>query len=284
MSSAKRRVEQVSGHVQNPDRSPKIICQTKEHSKGNTVATITFHNPAKLNTASNQLQNELIEVCERLSKDETLRVVVLTGAPPLAAGKAPAFIGGADIQELSRLSSSDDARKYITQIHKTCLAIQNIPVPVIARVHGYALGAGLEIMAACDLRVATRASKFGMPEPKIGLPSVAEAALFPSMIGIGRTKRLVYLGEDIPADEALSWGLIERVVGNEAELDTAVKEWVDRLVTMGPQILRVQKRLVTKWENSTLAEGIEAGVETLAEVYEDGGSIAKKMMAPLLKK
>ncbi|KAM3417371.1 hypothetical protein BST61_g5621 [Cercospora zeina] len=284
MSSAKHRLDQVSDHLKDPDRTARIICSTQEHSPGNTVATIIFSNPAKLNTASNQLQNELIAVCERLSKDESLRVVVLTGASPLSPGKAPAFIGGADIQELSRLSSSDDARRYITQIHHTCLAIQKIPVPVIARVHGYALGAGLEIMAACDLRVATRSSKFGMPEPKIGLPSVAEAALFPRMIGMGRTRRLVYLGEDIPAEEALTWGLIERIVRDEAELDTAVTEWVDRLVKMGPKSIRVQKRLVSKWENSTLAEGIEAGVETLAEVYEDGGLEAKKLMAPLLKK
>ena len=97
-------------------------------------------------------------------------------------------------------------------------------MPVIARIDGYALGAGLEVAVSCDLRVATRRAKFGMPETKVGIPSVVEAALIPTLIGYGRARELLMLGEIIDADTALRWGLIERVVepaALDAEVDKA---------------------------------------------------------------
>ena len=287
MSSAKDRAAQISGHVRSGEpakqsATPRIICEIREHSPGHNVATITFSNPDKLNVASRQLLEQLIEISTELGKDENLRAVVLTGAAPTSPKKAPSFIGGADIQELNQLSSSEEAREYILRVHDACVAIQNIPVPVIARVHGFALGAGLELMAVCDLKIASKTSKFGMPEPKIGVPSVVEAALFPSLIGFGRTKRLVYLAENIPASQAEQWGLIERVVDDEAALDQGVAEWIDTLVSMGPQSIRNQKRLMRKWQFGTVEEGIQAGVDAIAETYADGGKEAKEYMKPFL--
>lgn len=285
MSSAKTRLEQISEQVrQSQSTAPDLLCTTQEHSPGNNVATIVFSNPTKLNVASAPLLDKLIQTCHDLSKDSKLRAVVLTGAPPPDPIKTPAFIGGADVQELNRLSNSDEAKAYITRVHKACEALQDVPVPVIARVHGYALGAGLELMAACDLRLATKASKFGMPEVKIGLPSVAEAALFPGLIGVGRTQRLLYLGENIPGEMAEQWGLIERVVDDEVALDRAVDEWVGMLVSMGPQCIRNQKSLMGKWAKGTLQEGILAGVDALGDAYADGGKEAKEYMKPFLGK
>lgn len=246
------------------------------------MATITFSNPTKLNVASAFLLDKLIETCKQFSKNDKLRAVVLTGAPPPTPSKPASFIGGADIQELSRISSSDEARAYITRVHEACAAVGNIPVPVIARVHGFALGAGLELMASCDLKIASKASKFGMPEVKIGVPSVVEAALFPGQIGWGRTRRLIYLAENISAEMAQEWGLIEHVVQDEVELDRAVDDWIDKIVGMGPQNMRVQKRLMRKWENGSLQEGIKAGVDAIAETYADGGKEAKEYMKPFL--
>ncbi|KAF2160816.1 hypothetical protein M409DRAFT_70141 [Zasmidium cellare ATCC 36951] len=278
MASTNKRLEQHAS-----PSPPDVICKTREHTPGHNVATITFSNPTKLNVASHHLLQKLIDICQDLSKDDKLRAVVFTGAPPPTASKAPAFIGGADIQELSKLSSSSQARTYILHVHNACAAIAALPVPVIARMHGFALGAGLELMSSCDLKLATKVSKFGMPEAKIGLPSVVEAALFPSLIGAGRTKRLVYLAEILSADTAEDWGLIERVVDDVPALDRAVDEWVGMIVKMGPGCMRLQKRLVKKWENSTLQEGIWAGVEALEETYADGGKEAKEYMKPLLK-
>ena len=254
--SAKKRLAQVNQQIEGSQRSsaPSVQCTTHEHSPGHNIATITLNNPDKLNTVSAPLLDSLIQKCAEVSRDENLRAVIVTGAPPTAPGKVASFIGGADVQELYALSNEDDARAYITRVHKACDAIKKIPVPVIARVHGYSLGAGLEIMAACDLKIATKNSKFGMPEVKIGLPSVVEAALFPGLIGFGRTKRLVYLAENVSANTAEQWGLVERVVEDVEALDQAVEEWVSMVVSMGPKSMRNQKRLVSKWENSTLEE------------------------------
>jgi len=107
--------------------------------------------------------------------------------------------------------------------------LRELPVPVIARVNGYALGAGLEVAAACDLRIASSNAVFGMPEVKVGIPSVVEAALLPGLIGWGRTRELLLFGENIDAATALAWGLVEQVV-SQSELDAAVKQ-IEKNVT-----------------------------------------------------
>ena len=148
--------------------------------------------------------------------------------------------------------------------------------------HGYALGAGLEILAACDLRVATRASVFGMPEVRVGIPSVVEAALLLGLIGMGRTRRLLYLAENVDAGTAERWGLVEEVVEDEGALDEVVGEWMDKICGMGPRAVRAQKRLMLGWEEQTVSEGIQAGVEAFAEAFEDGGEEPRRMMGAFL--
>ena len=128
-------------------------------------------------------------------------------------------------------------------MHHTCDCLRQLPVPVIARIDGYALGAGLEVAVSCDLRIATTHAKFGMPEVKVGIPSVVEAALIPGLIGYGRARELLMLGEIIDAETALRWGLIERVVAPEA-LDREVERVVAALLTAGPHAIRQQKRLM----------------------------------------
>ena len=147
---------------------------------------------------------EIVETIDRLDADPALRLVVLTGAGERA------FVGGADINELAALDH-DSARDFITLVHRCCDGFRRLPVPVIARIDGFALGAGLELAAACDLRVASDRSMFGMPEVAIGIPSVVEAALLPQLIGAGRARRLLLTGETIDAAEALAWGLVDGV-------------------------------------------------------------------------
>lgn len=123
-----------------------------------------------------------------------------------------------------------------------------------------------------------------MPEVKIGLPSVVEAALMPGLIGMGRTRRLMYLAENISAETAENWGLVEKVVANETELDQAVDEWVSMIVANGPKSIRSQKRLMQKWENVSPEQGIAAGVEALAATFADGGKEPKEYMAKFLNR
>jgi enoyl-CoA hydratase/carnithine racemase len=157
---------------------------------------------------------------------------------------------------------------------------------VIARIEGYALGAGLEIAASCDLRVAADSAKFGMPEVKVGIPSVIEAALLPRLVGWGRARRLLYTGEIIDAGTAERWGLVERVVA-PSELEAAIEEWAAAILAAGPQAIRLQKALIGEWEELSLAEAIERGIEAFAGAYETrepaermGAFLRRKSRAP----
>ena len=185
---------------------------------------------------------------------------------------------------MASFDSAEPARAFITRIHEACDALRALPVPVIARVNGFCVGAGLEIMTVCDLRIATKGSVFAMPEVKVGIPSVVEAAVLPGQIGWGRTRRFLYLAENIGSEEAERWGLLERVVEDEKELDSAVEDWVEKLVEMGPKAIRSQKVLMQRWENGTLEEGIQAGIDAFAEAYEDGGKEPKEMMGRFLNR
>lgn len=258
-------------------QDPAVTYEIETITPGHEVATITIRNPRKLNIANKTILESLVTTCKTLSSNEALRAVILTGGPT-AAGKQPSFIGGADITEMHQLFSSDAGKAFISRVHAACRALRNLPVPVIARIHGFALGAGLEIAAVCDLRIATKTSIFGMPEVKIGIPSVVEAALLPGLIGMGRTRRLLYLAENISADEAERWGLVERIVADETELDAAVKDWVGKIGEMGLRAIRSQKRLMQKWENVGVDEGIAAGIDAFGEAYEDGGKEPRELM------
>ncbi len=129
------------------------------------VAHVAIANERRLNSMNSALMAEFVETMERLGADEDLRVVVLTGAGDKA------FIGGADIGEMGAVTDPEGGRAFIRRVHAACHAIRLCPVPVIARINGFTLGAGLEMAAACDMRVAADTAVFGMPEVKLGIPS-----------------------------------------------------------------------------------------------------------------
>jgi enoyl-CoA hydratase len=231
-----------------------------EPRDGRFVAHIVVNNPARLNILTASLARQLTTAVRSLGDNGELAAVVLTGA----GGRA--FIGGADISEMALLDSSS-ARIFISHLHQACAALRELPVPVIARISGYCLGAGLEIAISCDLRVAADHSTFGLPEVRVGIPSVIEAALLPRLIGWGKTAELVYTGESISASQALDCGLIERVV-RERELDAAVEQWTGAILNSGSAAVRLQKTLLKKWESLPLDDAIDAGIESFARAYQ----------------
>ena len=188
--------------LQAEKRAMGVVVAREERKEGGHLARLTIDNAAKLNTLNRALMIEIVEAIERLEADSALRLVIVRGAGERA------FVGGADIGELAGLDQ-DSARDFITLVHRCCDGFRRLAVPVIARIDGYALGAGLELATACDLRVASERAIFGMPEVRVGIPSVVEAALLPQLIGHGRARRLLLTGETIGASEALAWGLID---------------------------------------------------------------------------
>lgn len=238
------------------------------------VAWVTIDNQAKLNALNSPLMQRFAETVEGLANHADLHAVVVTGAGDRA------FVGGADIGEMAALADSTQAMRFIEAVHRVCKAVRDMPVPVVGRINGHALGAGLELAAACDLRIASSNASFGMPEVLVGLPSVVEAALLPALIGWGRARRLLLLGETIGAEEALAWGLVERVAAPGAPLDAAVIEWLEKLGRTGPQAVRLQKRLIRAWEGLSMAEAIRAGIDTFAEAWR--GEEPRRMLRAFL--
>ena len=156
--------------------------------------------------------------------------------------------------------------EFISRLHLACAALRALPVPVIARVSGYCLGAGLEVAAACDLRVAAEHSTFGMPEVQVGIPSVIEAALLPRLIGFGKAAELVLTGATLSAAEALQCRLVECVVPR-AELDHAVERWTHAILQAGPTAVRLQKALLHEWAHLPLDQAIERGIASFTAAY-----------------
>jgi enoyl-CoA hydratase/carnithine racemase len=225
-----------------------------------TVAYLTIDNRAKLNSLDSALMREFVALIGSLAARGDLRALVLTGAGERA------FIGGANISEMAALDRGR-AEDFIGLVHRTCDCLRNLPVPVIARIDGYALGAGLEVAVSCDLRVASSRAKFGMPEVRLGLPSVVEAALLPRLIGFGHARELVLLGETIDAKTALRWGLVERAVAPDV-LDAEVEKIISALLAAGPRALREQKALLRAWEKLPVDAAIGAGIEAFVRAFE----------------
>jgi enoyl-CoA hydratase len=245
-----------------PDRKPgpSIQVSTERGDGIDLVGYITIDNPKRLNALDSGLIEQLCSNLAGLDADEDIRALVLTGAG------SRAFIGGADIREMSTLDRIS-ARTFIGKLHQACAALREFHAPVIARINGYCLGAGLEIAISCDLRIASEDSVFGMPEVRVGIPSVIEAALLPGLIGTGRSRELVLTGARISAGKALDWGLVERVTP-EPGLDRAVQEWIDGILECGPRAIRLQKVLIREWERCGTDEAIERGVDAFAAAYE----------------
>lgn len=227
-----------------------------------SVATLTWDNSAKLNIVNSEAIGALTVALAELDGDEGLRAIVLRGK-----GKK-AFIGGADINEMAACDA-ESAEAFISRLHGLMKTIRDCHVPVIAAIDGYCLGAGMEVAAACDIRISSDEAKFGMPEVKVGIPSVIEAALLPRLIGWGRASYLIYTGATIDARTARDWGFVERMVTSESLFQIAAQV-AGEIAAAGPAAIRIQKQLLKVWEEEPLEAGIESGIEAFAAAYETG--------------
>jgi len=250
-----------------------VHVEIEERAEGR-VARVAMDNPGRLNAGSPALIESLRQAFDRLAEDPGLRCAVLTGAGDRA------FMAGADINWLAEMTP-ETGRGFITDLHHAAAAVRALPVPVIGRLRGYCLGAGLELAAACDFRAADHSFVMGMPEVRVGLPSVIEAALFPGLIGWGRTREILLTGANYDAAAAEAMGFVEKLVA-PAELDAAVEDWIGQILANGPLAVRSQKALLARWEQLGLDAAIEAGIEHFADAYLSDEPV--RMTAPFLKK
>jgi enoyl-CoA hydratase len=226
------------------------------------VAVLTINRPEVLNILSHDLIRRLTEEINRWNGEKDVRVLVLTGSGDRA------FVGGVDVRAMMDLDP-DGAEAFITDLHSCFLAIRRSEKIVIAQINGYALGGGLEMAASCDLRIASDRARFGMPEVRVGIPSVIEAAYLPRLIGLGRAAELVYLGEMMDAQEACRVGLIHRVVPHD-QLPEASRQMAEKILQTAPTAMVLQKKLLAQWTEMGLSDAVKAGIRTFRASYQTG--------------
>ena len=226
------------------------------------VVRLSICNAGTLNILSSAVTDGVRKGFEELAGDKDIRAVILAGQ------SEKSMIGGADIKEMAKLDQKS-AEAFITRLRDLCEAVRGFPAPVIARLPGWCLGGGLEVAAACDFRIAAHDAKFGMPEVRVGIPSVIHAALLPRLIGWGRARWLVMTAENIDAPTALAWGLVD-VVAEPGELDAAVERTIKALLECGPEALRTQKALLRQWEELPLTESVNLSVGVFGKSFRSG--------------
>jgi enoyl-CoA hydratase len=214
-----------------------------------------------LNLLEPTIITALQETFTALAGDPGVRVVVLAGGPR-------AFTAGMDVRVLRDLDAAS-ARALITALHDAIDAVHAAPFPVIAEISGACLGAGFELAMACDLRGAAADARLGLPEVRVGVPSVIHAALLPPLVGPGRAAEMLLTGEPVSAADALSWGLVNRAVP-PAALRAAVDGLVDGILASAPGAVRLQKELMAAWRRADLPSAIRIGVDAFARSYAGG--------------
>jgi enoyl-CoA hydratase len=226
------------------------------------VVRLTICNAGSLNILGSAAIKGVREGLEALATDQDIRALILAGQ------SEKSMIGGADIKEMARLDQGS-AETFITGLRDLCEAVRAFPGPTIARMPGWCLGGGLEVAAACDFRVAAHDARFGMPEVRVGIPSVIHAALLPRLIGAGRARWLLMTAENIDAPTALAWGLVD-VVAPPDGLDAAVEKTVAMLLECAPQALRAQKDLIRQWEELPLKEAVDVSIGVFGRSFLTG--------------
>jgi enoyl-CoA hydratase/carnithine racemase len=203
------------------------------------AAWITFNRPEAHNAMTFAMYEELFALCERADGDANVRVVVLRGA----GGKA--FVAGTDISQFTDFASGEDGLRYEADIDRVVGRLEAVGKPTIALVDGYAMGSGLVLAAACDLRVCTPAARFGMPIARTvgNCLSMENYARLAALLGEARLKDLIFTAREIPAGEALSIGLATEVV---EDAEPSVEEVCERIAANSPVTLRVTKEALRR--------------------------------------
>ena len=243
------------------------------------VAAVVFDRPEARNAMTWAMYERLNQICEQLQADTSVRVVTFRGA----GGQA--FVAGTDIEQFKAFRSGQDGVAYEQQIDQCIARLESLPMPTVAVVEAWAIGGGLAIATACDFRIATPGSKFGVPIARTlgNCLSVANLARLAAVFGIPRVKRMLMLAELLTAEEALACEFLLQICEAD-EIDTVLHKLCERLATLAPITQRVSKeglrRLVGRslppdedlirqcYGSADFYEGVSAFVEKRSPVWK----------------
>jgi enoyl-CoA hydratase/carnithine racemase len=200
------------------------------------IAVVKIDN-GPLNVLSSEVAKEIHHTFLNLKNNKKLRAIILTGTGTRA------FMAGADIKEFAEIRS-EEAEEHLRIYQDAFLAMSECPVPVIAAVNGLAMGGGCELALACDIRLAARTAKIGLPEVHIGLiPAAGGTQRLSRVVGVGYAKELLYTSKVLSAEEALAIGLVNHVVEDEKLADAAM-DMANKIASMAPIAVRLAKKAV----------------------------------------
>jgi enoyl-CoA hydratase len=224
--------------------------ETILYEKSQGIATVTLNRPQALNAYSVQMRDDLYEVLGAIKADDEVRVVVFKGAGEKA------FCAGADLKEFLTAPSAVKARD-IRALRDLWRLFLSTPQPLIAALHGYVLGSGIEIALYCDLRIASEDVIFGLPEVELGiLPAAGGTQTLPRALGLARSLDMLLTGRRLGGQEAFQAGLVNLLVPRE-KLLTSVYEMARRIGSFDPTVVRNAKQAVLRGSDMSLEQGLE---------------------------
>ena len=224
--------------------------KTLIYHKNETIGYVTLNRPQALNVYNIQMRDDLYEVLSAIIDDPELRVVIFKGAGEKA------FCAGADLSEFLSAPSSIIARQVRFSRDVWGLFL-SLPQPLIAAVHGFVLGSGIEIALCCDIRIASEDTRFGLPEVGLGIiPAAGGTQTLPRAIGRGRALEMLLTSRWLSGEEALQCGLVNRLVPKDKLLETA-EEMAKKIASYDPIAVRNAKQAVVRGLDLPLTEGLE---------------------------
>jgi enoyl-CoA hydratase len=229
------------------------------------VAVIRLQRPEALNALNQQMWGALGKAIRRLQDETELRCAILTGS-----GRA--FCVGADLKETpwQGATESDNRQRIERNQQQLCRDMIAAPVPIIVAINGYAVGGGLELTLAADIRIAAEGSEFWLPETAIGRFITSGASiLLPRLVGLGQAKRLIYTGERIDAEQALRIGLVDEVVP-VADLALRAKNMAQQIAANSPVSVGLAKSVLNRVNLPELENALALETDTLIATYDSG--------------
>jgi methylglutaconyl-CoA hydratase len=223
------------------------------------VATVTLNRPSLHNAFNDELIATITQAFEALGQDSTVRVIVLR-----AAGAS--FSAGGDLNWMKRAAtySAEENFRDARAGANMFLTVARCPKPVLARVHGRALGGGCGLVACCDMSVALESVEFGLPEVKIGLlPGIIGPFLI-ARIGVGNAREYFLTGARFSAQRALEIGLIQRMAADEAAMDATIDAWITELLTASPAAVAAAKKLISDISDRPLDSVLDTAALSIA--------------------